>query len=168
MRMPRGAAVLALLLHGCNAGAPARVETPADSAAGELRFRLVGPNEAALVVPVYINGQGPIDFILDTGATFTCVERRTAERLGLEPQPLSLGVGVGVGGAGRLELVRIDSIRVGSARAFRLPACVLDLQGMRMLGTDVEGLLGLNFLKNFRLTVDFERSVVGLAAPTRR
>lgn len=37
-------------------GAPARVEAPADSAAGEVPFDLAGPGGAALIVPVHLNG----------------------------------------------------------------------------------------------------------------
>lgn len=150
---------------GCDVAAPARVDAPADTAAGEISFRLVGPNQAALVVPVFINGEGPLDFVLDTGATLTCVEQATAERLGLPERRGVRGIGFGVGSAGALRLVGIDSLRVGQAQAFDLPGCVLDLQHIGALGTDVEGLLGLNFLRSFRMTLDFQRNVLLLVEP---
>ena len=54
-----------IALPACDTVAPARTQAPADSAAGELAFELKGPNEAALVVPVHINGRGPINFVLE-------------------------------------------------------------------------------------------------------
>ena len=142
------------------AGAPARTEAPADSAAGEVAFELAGPGGAALVVPVHLNGRGPFDFVLDTGATFTCVDERLAGELGLPPARGVVGVGAGVGGTGQMRLVAVDSVRVGAARARELTACALDLRHIGSVGLEVDGLLGLNFLRSFHVTLDFEREVL--------
>ena len=64
-----------------------------------------------------------------------------------------------------MRLVRVDSIRIGAASAERMTACVLDLQALQQIGDGVHGLVGLNFLKSFRVTLDFQRNVVGLQAP---
>lgn len=168
LRAPAAAVLAAaalLLVGGCEVGAPARVEAPADTAAGEVPIRLAGSNDAALLVPVHLNGHGPLDFVLDTGATFTCVAGETAAELGLPPRRGAVGVGVGIGGAGRVDFVHIDSLRIGRAQAFDMPACVLDLQQFGALGTPIQGLVGLNFLRSFRLTLDFERGVLRLVEP---
>ena len=138
---------------------------PADSAAGELGFRLAGPGGAAIVVPVHINGRGPIDLILDTGATITCVDTSLAREFALPEQRLTIGTAVGVGGAGRVRLHRVDSLRVAGAVARRLNVCAMDLSAMRVVAPSVRGLLGLNVLKPFTVTIDFRRSVLRLAAP---
>jgi predicted aspartyl protease len=138
---------------------------PADSAAGELGFRLDGPGGAAIVVPVHINGRGPIDLILDTGATITCVDTSLAREFALPEQRLTIGTAVGVGGAGRVRLHRVDSLRVAGAVARRLNVCAMDLSAMRVVAPSVRGLLGLNVLKPFTVTIDFRRSVLRLAAP---
>lgn len=165
------AACAALVLGaagGCDVGAPARVVTPADSTAGEVPFRLAGPGGAMLLVSVFINGEGPYDLVLDTGATLTCVDERVARELALPRAAVGVGYGAGVGGSGSVSLVRVDSLRFGEARAERMTACVLDLQHLQQLhgigsaGSSVHGLLGLNFLRNFRVTLDFERNVVSL------
>jgi predicted aspartyl protease len=155
-----------LALGACNVTAPARVEAPADTAAGEVAFRFVGPGDAALVVPVYLNGEGPFDFVLDTGATVTCVSQQTAEQLELPRQRGAVGVGVGIGGAGRVSFVRLDSLRLGAARALDMSACLLDLEHMAAFGATIDGLLGLNFLRSFRMTLDFERDVLILVDPS--
>ena len=153
---------------GCDVGAPSRVEAPADTAAGEVTFELAGIGGAALIVPVHINGQGPYDLVLDTGATLTCVDQELAQQLGLPERRGQLALGAGVGVAGRVRVVAVDSLRVGAARAFDLTACVLDLQQLRSISPRVQGLLGLNFLRSFRVTLDFERNVLLLAASGRR
>jgi|GEM_PF-3917599 len=48
---------------------PTVSSAPVDSVAGEVEFALAGPGGAALLVPVFVNGEGPFDFVLDTGAT---------------------------------------------------------------------------------------------------
>lgn len=165
MKHLRSLSALAVLALGaCDPGAPRQVRAPADPQAGEVELRLAGPGGAALLVPVHVNGEGPLDFVLDTGATFTCVSDETARRLRLPEQPAA-GVGVGIGGTGRLRLVRIDSLRLGGAVAEDLPACRLDLAHAEALGMSIEGLLGLNFLRSFLVTLDFERRIMRLEPP---
>lgn len=158
------AALLAVLL-ACDVGAPSRVRAPADSAAGELPFRLAGPGGAALLVAVHIDGRGPYQLVLDTGATLTCLDQSLVAELGLAQARGSVGIGAGIGGSGRLRLYRVDSLRVGGARLEDLSVCSLDLSHIAALDRDVKGLLGLNVLRNFRVTIDFERNVVRLEAP---
>jgi predicted aspartyl protease len=145
--------------------APREATAPAEPEEGEVAFRLVGPNEAALVVPVHVNGEGPYDFVFDTGATITCVDRQLMEELGLETEPGVMGRGVGVGGAGRVAVARLDSVRIGPARASGLTACVLDLRQLEAVGAPVHGLVGLNFMRAFRVELDFQRNVLVLTQP---
>ncbi|MDQ3950569.1 MAG: retroviral-like aspartic protease family protein [Gemmatimonadota bacterium] len=166
---PRRVLLLGLLAGGAaactEAGRPAAVFAPADSAAGELAFRLAGPGGAALVVPAFVNGRGPVELILDTGATLTCLDTALVREFGLPERRAVLGAAVGVRGAGRVRLVRVDSLRVGAASARGLTACALDLRALRSVGPEIRGLLGLNFLRSFRVTLDFEREVLRLTRP---
>lgn len=151
---------------GCRESAmPGSAEAPADTAAGELEFRMAGPSGAAIVVPVYLNGQGPYDLILDTGATLTCLDSSVVTALSLPEQRGVLGSAVGVGGSGAVRLVQVDSLRVGPARVTDLLACTMDLQALRTVGDEVRGLLGLNVLRQFYVTLDFEREVLTLTQP---
>ncbi len=160
------AAAVGVVLLACEEiGTPGQATAPADPEAGEIAFELAGPNDAALMVPVYLNGTGPYDFVLDTGATFTCVEETLAEQLALPEQAGPDAVGYGVGGAGRLRLVALDSLRLGEAVAEELTACVLDLAHFQIPGMDVHGLVGLNFLRAFRVMLDFDRNVLSLTRP---
>jgi predicted aspartyl protease len=160
------AALVAAMLAGCQVtGEPARVDAPADTALGEVPLRFTGANEAVLIVPVHINGAGPFDLVLDTGATFTCVTVEVADRLALPDQPGAIGYGAGVQSAGRVRLVRFDSVRVGPAIAQDMGGCVLDLGSLASIGTTVDGLLGLNFLRSFDVRLDFARNVLTLTSP---
>lgn len=135
---------------------PERVEISGDASETGVAFEMAGPGGAALVVPVYINGTGPHDFVLDTGATMTCLDAALVQRLELPDARGQRGVGMGIGaGPGALQLVQIDSLRVGAATATEMTGCSLDLDQFQAVGLDIAGLLGLNYLQEFRVTLDF-------------
>jgi predicted aspartyl protease len=136
--------------------------------AGEVAFELAGKGGAAIVVPVRINDTGPYSFIVDTGATVTCVDQPLIEELKLPRPPGVVGYGATVGQSGTVGVHRIDTLQVGDATASGLTACALDLSGMKAVGLDAQGLLGLNFLKSFIVTFDFTRNVMTLQAPRTR
>jgi predicted aspartyl protease len=153
------------LLAGCQEDVqPTTSSAPIESAAGEVDFELAGPGGAALLVPVFVNGEGPFNFVLDTGATLICLDEQLIARLGV-PVGGRTGVGTGIEGTGRIRLVGLDSVRVGQARAEDLSACVLDLAHTRAIGIDFDGLIGLNFLREFLVTLDFNRNVLTLQQP---
>ncbi len=148
---------LAVVLSACEFD----VRQPSSSVvvdSAEVAFQLAGPGGAAILIPVYINSEGPFDFVLDTGATLTCLaeERQTELQL---PDRSTVGFGAGVGGTGQVQLVRADTFRVGGVYHTDLTVCVLDLANLRATGVNVDGLLGLNFLREHRVVLDFERNV---------
>jgi predicted aspartyl protease len=152
---------LVLILGGCEAGSPARIEAPADSASGEVSFTMAGPNESAMLIPVRINGREAVDFIVDTGATLTCIDVSLARELGLPDEDEVGGVALGVATVGRMRTVRMDTLRVGHAAAFDIAACKIDLEHLRR-ALGAQGLLGLNFLRSFDVAIDFDRNIMTL------
>lgn len=175
MRRAGTAAAVALLAAAlacvqAGTGGPERVEVAEEGTAAEaggIDFELAGPGGAALLVPVEIDGQGPFDLILDTGATLTCLDEELAQRLELPEARGQLGVGFGLGGegGGRMRLVEVESLTVGNATAEGLTACTVDLSSFRTAGVEAHGLLGLNFLREFRVTLDFEAERLRLERP---
>lgn len=154
-------AALALVgFSGCTL--PSEVGQPSETSPGEVRFEMAAPNDAAIIVPVKINGKGPYKFVLDTGATFTCIDNKLVEELKLPEWKGQFGVAVLTPGEGSVRLVSIDSIEVGEAKATKLQACTIDLQQMQKMGLDAKGLVGLNFLKSYRMSIDFERRTLKL------
>jgi predicted aspartyl protease len=142
-----------------------RSTAPAAVRPGEVRIEMAGPNGAAVLVPVTINGQGPFKFVLDTGATMTTIEPSLAGSLGLREAVGARGYGAGIGGAGAIKLVQAESVQMGTASAKDIMLGVVDLQALKLIGPEVKGLIGLNFLKPYRMTIDFQRQTLQLETP---
>lgn len=155
--------MLFVLVGGCEGALPGRAAVQADTAAGEVPLRVAGRGGAVLMVAAHINGEGPYSLVLDTGATLTCVDERLARSLQLPRKRGAVGLGAGVGGSGRVDLVQVDSVRLGASTVRNLTACILDLRHLSELGAGgVSGLLGLNFLTDFHVTLDFEQRLMTL------
>lgn len=104
-----------------------------------------------LTAPVTLNGQGPFPFIVDTGASISCVSKPLAESLGLPLEgehPVHTVVGVKP-----QSLTLVDELRVGVRRQRRMPALALPLEQPQ-----VQGVLAVDWLKGQRLTLDFQNS----------
>jgi predicted aspartyl protease len=154
-------------LWALGAACIARVSPPAarEIEPGEVRFDLAGAADTAIVVPVSVNGKGPYSFVVDTGATLTCVDESLAKTLELPAASGAVGFGATIRSRGAIRLVSIESLEVGTAQGKDLMACTIDLQGLRSAGLEARGLLGLNFLKSYRVTFDFEAGTLGLDRP---
>ena len=114
-----------------------------------------GRNEH-MVLPVTINGQGPFRFMIDTGANVSCVSVRLAEQLALEPaSPAKVHTVVGVRSRPR---VMIPHLEIGGRvrRTVRAPA-------LSFRGTDVDGVLGVDWLRGQRLILDFKSQNLEIA-----
>ncbi|MFZ5721920.1 MAG: retroviral-like aspartic protease family protein [Pseudomonadota bacterium] len=104
-----------------------------------------------MLAPVTINGRGPFNFLLDTGANVSCVSHRLMEKLDLvsgETAPVHTVVGVQA-----RPIVVLDHLQVGprNRRNVRAPA-------LPIKGTDADGVLGVDWLKGQRLVMDFKGS----------
>ena len=127
-----------------------------------------------LTAPVTLNGQGPYPFIVDTGASISCVAHDLAQALGLPMQaarPVHTIVGVKP-----QPLAMVDELRIGSRKQRRMSALAL-----RLDQPGVQGVLAVDWLKGQRVTLDFvgsrlmfersraERSAPGIVVvPARR
>ena len=111
-------------------------------------------NGASVVVPVMFNGALKANLALDTGATITVVSRRIASNLALTALGASK-VGT-VGGVITVPLARLGSLKVGAAEVHDLVVSIHDFS------TDprIEGLLGMDFLKHFHVSLDARRRLL--------
>lgn len=108
-----------------------------------------------VTAPVMINGQGPFEFVVDTGANRTVIATELAERLGLA---VSGRAEVhGIAGIEMSTTAIIDRLEIGHVSSRRLHAPLLSRD---RLGAD--GLLGVDVLKNRRLAIDFKRNVINI------
>jgi len=97
-----------------------------------------------------VNGRANYRFIIDTGATYTSIPQVMAEELGYRLGPgleqILIGTANGVINA---YVIVLDSVNLQGYAVRNLKAVVLPQK------TQVQvGLLGLNFLNNFRFTLD--------------
>jgi predicted aspartyl protease len=102
-----------------------------------------------MLAPVNINGQGPFQFLMDTGANVSCVSRALADKLDLTPGP-SARVHTVVGVRDRPSVL-IDHLQVGSRsrKAVKAPSLPFSTDG-------VDGVLGVDWLKGQRLVLGFK------------
>lgn len=114
------------------------------------------------LVQITIDGKGPFNFVLDTGATHTAISQRLARELAKDVTPVE-GTVRGVDGAAdqNLGLVTLDRVAAGEFAALDLDVLVLDLRSLSAtFGVRLDGILGYSFFDGVLLTVDYPRRQV--------
>jgi len=102
-----------------------------------------------MLAPVSVNGRGPFNFLLDTGANTSCVSHKLMEKLSLVPGEMAR-VHTVVGVRER-PIVMLDELQVGPRNRKRVRAPALPIKG-----SEVDGVLGVDWLKGQRLVLDFK------------
>jgi clan AA aspartic protease (TIGR02281 family) len=108
-------------------------------------------NGATIVVPVLLNRSMKTYMIMDTGANLTLISPGAAKKLGLK-----LGSRVSLitaNGPTSAPLARLGSLKVGKAEAHAVDVTVQDFSP----DPRIQGLLGLNFLSRFHVSIDSKR-----------
>jgi len=125
-----------------------------------VRFQLVGKSNPLILVPAFVDESGPHEFLLDSGATRSMLSQELASRLGIEQQ--SLDDAFGAGGSRQLGFVTIKSLRVGPAAQEGLTLGIADdLAAIGdALNVRVDGLIGFDFINNFRMTIDYRQQII--------
>ena len=137
---------------------------PATAARARVAFRVAGGAQPLLLLPVEVTDLGPFQCVLDTGAGPTLLAPALAHSL--EVQRTGTRQGQTAGGAVDVSLAVVDSLGVGALRRANLDVAILDLSRIsQAIGVSVEGDLGYNFLKDFRLTIDFRAGELRLEDP---
>jgi hypothetical protein len=112
----------------------------------EVPYRLTDTKH--VLVRLKLNGKGPYNFILDTGAPAVFISKKVAETIGLKPDEK---------GWGEFEKCEIEGgVKVAKARCrvedlFQLEG----MNGMGLAGVELHGVVGYNLLARFRITYDF-------------
>jgi predicted aspartyl protease len=106
-----------------------------------------------LRAPVFINGTGPFDFIVDTGANGSAVAASVADRLGLAASDDVLLRGVT--GGERARAVTVESFTIGamSESLATMPILSEALEG-------ADGFFGTGSLLDKTVRLDFQRNVI--------
>ena len=113
-----------------------------------------------IVLGVTLEGEDiekKIDMVLDTGATYTMVPWDIADVLGYEPGiSKELVPMVTASGVERAPLITVKSLNVLGVTAHNIKTIVHDLPEKSY----VDGLLGLSFLRRFKVCLDFQEGVL--------
>ena len=107
-----------------------------------------------LMAPVTVNGQGPFQFLVDTGANVSCVSRSLADRLSLAALPPAR-VHTVVGARDRPGVL-IDRLQVGERSRKSVHAAAMPFTG------GVDGVLGVDWLKGQRLELGFKAKSIAI------
>lgn len=153
-RMTRPAAGLGLVLVltlAALAGADAPPKTGQGRVADAGRsyrvpYRLTDTNH--FLVRVRINGKGPFNFLVDTGAPALYVATETAKKVGLEPGGDAFWTPVE-----RLDFEGGAALRDVKARV-EDPFQLVGMNALGLPGTSIDGILGFTMLARYRIELD--------------
>lgn len=112
-----------------------------------------------VIVPVTLFNNGKIidcKLLLDTGAGFITVSPEIASRLNIHDEQKSSMVSTVADGR---QVASITTV-INGARIGRSVAQNLDISVMGGNNPDFDGLLGMNFIRNFKYHVDFDKQVL--------
>jgi len=112
-----------------------------------------------MVVGALLNGKIAVKFVVDTGASYTTISHATADQLdidlGANPSTLSFHTANGTINA---PLASVGSMQVGGLELKNVTVAVHDI----FPDATIAGLLGLNFLSQFRLDIDSQAGLLNL------
>ena len=115
------------------------------------------PKDNLIIVPVEVHGKShqiTLNMAVDTGATWTILPIRTCSIIGaVHQRPIAIVTG------SRIENVKLMTIPL-------IKAFGIDITNFKVVAHDlppsilVDGLLGMNFLKCTKLTIDFSKNII--------
>lgn len=125
-------------------------------------FELIGH---LIVVKGSVDGSGPVyTFVLDTGS-MTTVSKQLASRLGLEMNGTCRARGA-TGADGKVCLTRLKSLALGGFEAKDISAVVFDPHFKQRAGIAIDGFIGSNYLRFFKVSIDYRRKLLTLSQDT--
>ncbi len=111
------------------------------------------------IIQATLNNKRSAKFVVDTGASYTLISSALARELSIDvgqnPKTLPFQTANGLIQA---PVTNLESITVGGLEIRNLPAAVHDA----VPDPEVAGLLGLNFLSNFRMDIDTQKGMLYL------
>jgi hypothetical protein len=153
MRMPMNrrttwlGLVLSLAALGAAPDEPKKSGKTADAGrAYQVPYRLTDTNH--FLVRVRINGKGPFNFLVDTGAPALYVATETAQKVGLKPTDDEFWTPVA-----RLDFEGGATLRDVKARV-EDPFQLVGMNALGLPGASIDGILGFTMLARFRIELD--------------
>lgn len=123
----------------------------------KLRFDPESPIIVVTPTIIGINGRRKVDMALDTGATYVMIPWDIAAMLGYSPELSKERVElVTASGIEKAPLITLSSVYMLDKKATNVKAIVHDLPQKSY----VDGLLGLSFLRNFEVGLNFRNGIL--------
>ena len=120
-----------------------------------------------LLVPVEVNGKHNGNFLIDSGADSTLLAYSMANNLGVNKNTPGATLDLPIGGIGGLD----DSVLIVPSVTLKTPfetkqfdkVMAIELKAMSgLIQTELSGVLGYDTLKNYRVTLDYQRAEIRL------
>lgn len=112
-----------------------------------------------VIVQAILNERAEGTFVVDTGASYTMISHALAKELSIDlDEKLPTLAFQTANGVVQAPLVKLQSIEVGGVQIRDLTAAIYDV----FPDPSISGLLGLNFLSNFRLDIDTQSALLHL------
>jgi hypothetical protein len=115
----------------------------------QVPYRLTETNH--FLVRARINGKGPFNFLVDSGAPALFVATETARKIGLKPDPAEFWTSID-----RLDLEGGACLRSIKARV-EDPFQLVGMNALGLPGASIDGILGFTILARFRLEIDLTK-----------
>lgn len=110
------------------------------------------------MVPVRVQGQD-FEFLLDTGAAYTAVSKDVLSLLGITVDPRRrAAIAPAQGSVFQVPMVTLEELRVGGFRLAGVAAVVLEFPPI----LKIDGVLGMNVLRKFRMTLEADTATLVL------
>jgi len=122
-------------------------------------------NGGRIVVDVRVNGQGPFHFALDTGASISVIFDSLRQKLELETVAGQSVLIHGLVSSGRFPLLGVSHLQVGSEQW--VEPRIASLPGEAASNADIDGVLGIDFLRRYAVGFSIENRVLSLYPPDR-
>ncbi len=128
-------------------------------------FEIGDERRPLVVLPVEVNGEGPFRFALDTAASTTVLSLEVKKLVGVAGER-ALAMAGGGGKVGGLS-GSVESIRVGARSSGPHEVVVGPFLAplSEAIGERLDGILGYNFLRRFRIRIDYPGRRLRLCRP---
>ncbi|ODT99293.1 MAG: signal protein PDZ [Planctomycetes bacterium SCN 63-9] len=137
---------LGLITLAASASISCAADDPGIGRSYQVPYRLTETNH--FLVRLRINGKGPFNFLVDTGAPAFFISTETAKKVGLEPARDSFWT--------RVERVDFEggATLLGMRARIEDPFQLVGMNALGLPGASIDGLIGYTVLARFRIELD--------------
>jgi hypothetical protein len=120
-----------------------------------------------LLVNLQVNDQHRGNFVVDTGAVATVLSHSMAKQLGVDENTAGARIDLGIAGVGGIQGVVLGvpgvTLRAPNISEQFPQLVAIDLKQIsRMIGTEVAGVIGYDFLAGYKVTLDYYGARIAL------